>query len=225
MDCGDIISCLLYALFSSAGVFSSFSFLFFFFFFFWGSSFLPDYMHGRFRQWFSLEMSDCGPVFTELYLHVSLMTFVIIMGTAWSTGPIFNGFGAGIVQLVERATEKPGAILVVSGAARDFYLSQLPVLPLQTHLRCPYGPLRAIACINLSAHFKNPKHIVWIYKNTHSTQIAMDSAALTAAVPYRVRQPEFPATDNEVLKKKSIHSMAGFGLTKLYFIYNNTLTT
>ena len=158
-------------------------------------------MHGRFRQWFSLEMSDCGPVFTELYLHVSLMTFVIIMGTAWSTGPIFNGFGAGIVQLVERATEKPGAILVVSGAARDFYLSQLPVLPLQTHLRCPYSPPRAIACINLSAHFKNPKHIVWISKNTYCTQIAMGSAALTAAVPYRVRQPEFPATGNEVLKK------------------------
>ena len=52
----------------------------------------------------------------------------------------------------------------------------------------------------------------------------MGSAALTTAVPYRVRQPEFPATDNEVLNK-SIHPIAGFGLNKIYFIYNNTLTT
>ena len=44
MDCGDIISCLLYALLSSAGVFSSFSFIFI------SVQFLPDYMHGRFRQ-------------------------------------------------------------------------------------------------------------------------------------------------------------------------------
>ena len=139
-------------------------------------------------------MSDCGPVFTDLYPRVSLMTFVIIMGTAWSIGPIFTGFGAGIAQLVERATEKPGAILTrvrVSGAARDFYQSQLLA---QTLLRRPYSPPCAIACINLSAHFKNPKHIVWIY---------------------RVRQPEFPATDNEVLKN-SIHPMAGFRL--IFFI-------
>ena len=67
-------------------------------------------------------MSDCGPVFTELYLHVSLMTFVIIMGTAWSIGPIFNGFGAGIAQLVERATEKPGAILVEFPVRQEIFI-------------------------------------------------------------------------------------------------------
>ena len=46
---------------------------------------------------------------------------------------------------------------------------------------------------------------------TRTADIGMGSAAPTAAVPYRVRQPEFPATDNEVLKK-SILSMAGFGI-------------
>ena len=44
--------------------------------------------------------------------------------------------GDGIAQLVERPTEKPGAILRrvrISGVARDFSPSQLPV---QTLLRC-----------------------------------------------------------------------------------------
>ena len=86
-------------------------------------------------------MSDCGPVFTELYPRVSLMTFVIIMGTAWSIGHILYAFGTGTAELVVHATEKPGAILTrvrLPGAARDFSPSQLPV---HTLLRCPTTPV------------------------------------------------------------------------------------
>ena len=52
----------------------------------------------------------------------------------------FYNYGAWRAQLVERPTEKPGAILTrvrVPGVARDFCPSQLPV---QTLLRCPYSP-------------------------------------------------------------------------------------
>ena len=49
--------------------------------------------------------------------------------------------GAGMSQLLQRRTEKPGAILTwvrIPSAARDFYpYSQLSM---QTLLRCPYSP-------------------------------------------------------------------------------------
>ena len=66
-----------------------------------------------------------------------------------------------IAQLVERPTEKPGdAILTrvrIPGAARDFSPSQFPV---QTLLRCPYGPLSvcSVTWIYICANIKQPKH-------------------------------------------------------------------
>ena len=81
--------------------------------------------------------------------------------------------GDGIAQLVERPTEKPGAILRrvrTSGAARDFSPSQLPV---QTLLRCPHSPgvkshasisMRTLKIPNTGSHT-----IVWTHENTTHT--------------------------------------------------------
>ena len=66
------------------------------------------------------------------------------------------GWGGGgeerLAQLVERPTEKPGAILPrvrALGEARDFSASQLSVL-----LRCPCNRMHKHLC----AHVKNHKH-------------------------------------------------------------------
>ena len=70
----------------------------------------------------------------------------------------YNNRGAGVAQLVESPTEKPGAILTrirVPGAARD----SSPRVSFQCRLS--YGVRTApcaIACINIYAHVKNPKH-------------------------------------------------------------------
>ena len=80
---------VLYVSSSSAGVFHSSSFSFFFFI---SVQLLPKCMHGRFRQLFTMEMPECGVVFTELHPRVSLMDFVIIMGTGWSKGHILYAF-------------------------------------------------------------------------------------------------------------------------------------
>ena len=102
--------------------------------------------------------------------------------------------GARIAQLVERPTERPGAIptrVRVPGAARDFS----PRVSFQCRLRllrCPYSPLCAIACINSCVYVKNPKH--WqpypLCPNTRKilhAPIEMGSAALAAAVPHQVK--------------------------------------
>ena len=64
-----------------------------------------------------------------------------------------------IAQLIERQTEKPGAILTCVRAPRCgkgfFSQSQLSV---QTLLRCLYSPPCAIAGISICAHVKNPQH-------------------------------------------------------------------
>ena len=97
-----------------------------------------------------------------------------------------------MAQLVERSTEKPGAILIrvrVPDAARDFSGSQLSA---QTLSRCPYSLLCAIARVNISAHVKNPRH--WqpyqcldtrrqAYCTRRNKQ-QMGSATPAAAVPY-----------------------------------------
>ena len=73
----------------------------------------------------------------------------------------------GIAHVVERPTEKPGAILTrvrVPGAARDFSLS------VQTLLRCPYSPR---VQSHTSTSVRTPKipnignHIIlWPHDNT-----------------------------------------------------------
>ena len=59
------------------------------------------------------------------------------------TGPItVMYFGAGIAQLVERRTEKPGLNTDEGSSPRcgkDFFSSHSQ-LPVQTLLRCPYSP-------------------------------------------------------------------------------------
>ena len=62
--------------------------------------------------------------------------------------------GAGIAQLVERPTEKPGAILTrvrVQGSARYFS-------PSADSLTVSVQPPCAMACINSCVHVKNPEH-------------------------------------------------------------------
>ena len=98
---------------------------------------------------------------------------------------LYNHFiaitGAGIAQMVERPTEKPGAILTrvrVPSAARKF-ISQSQLL-MQILLRCPYIPLvqshasTSVRMLKICAHVKNPKHwqpctIVWTRQNTAHT--------------------------------------------------------
>ena len=66
-------------------------------------------------------------------------------------------------------------------------------------------PPRAVACINISRHVKNPKH--WQPYHCLDTEIlhiliGMDSTALVAAVPYPggcCALPKFPARNNEVI--------------------------
>ena len=68
---------------------------------------------------------------------------------------------AGIVQLVERPTEKPGAILTrvrVPSAARDFFVVVPVSTPSADSLTVSTQPPGAIACINICAHIKAPKH-------------------------------------------------------------------
>ena len=64
---------------------------------------------------------------------------------------------AGIAQLVECLTEKPGAILTwvrVPSTAKDFLPGQFSVHSLMMSVL----PARATACINICMHVKNPKH-------------------------------------------------------------------
>ena len=97
--------------------------------------------------------------------------------------------GAGMSQLLQRRTEKPGAILTwvrIPSAARDFYpYSQLPV---QTLSRCPYSPrershastsVRTLKIPNTGSHIPLFGHT----KIAH-TLIAMGRAALAAAMLY-----------------------------------------
>ena len=180
--------------------------------------YLVRFLSFLFRSSFCL--ITCMAAFVNDSLWRCQIAVQLIMGTAWSIGPIFNGFGAG--------TEKPGAILTqvrVSGAARDFYLSQLPVLPVQTHLLCPYSPLRAIACIILSAHFKNPKHIAWNYENTYCTHRNGQRCSYgCCALPGKAAR----ISCNGQWSTEKIHSFDGRlwdFLWGFYFIYNNILTT
>ena len=65
--------------------------------------------------------------------------------------------GTGMARLVERPTEKPGAILTrvrVPGVARDLSPSQFSVRTLTVSVQ----PLRAITCISICTNVKNPEH-------------------------------------------------------------------
>ena len=83
-----------------------------------------------------------------------------------------------VAQLVERPTEKPGAILTrgrVPSAAKDFS-PRVNFLCRLCYVRCPYSPPPPpppIACINICAHVKNPETLAavfiyhfWTHKNT-----------------------------------------------------------
>ena len=92
------------------------------------------------------------------------------------TGPItVMYFGAGIAQLVERLTEKPGLNTDEGSSPRcgkDFFSSQSQ-LPVQTLLRSPYSPrvessaptfVRTLKISNNGSHT-----IVWTQENTTHT--------------------------------------------------------
>ena len=99
----------------------------------------------------------------------------------------FSGWG--IAQLVQRLTERPGAILTrarVPCAARDFS----PRADFQCRLS--YGVRTAPVCnqshastsvCTLTIPNSGSHTTVWIRENTH-TLIGMGSAALAAVVPY-----------------------------------------
>ena len=96
--------------------------------------------------------------------------------------------GRGIAQLVERPTEKPGAVptrVRVPGEVKDFS----PRVSFQCRLlRCPYSPPCAIACINICTLVKNsthwqPYHCFGHTKILH-TLAEIGSAVRAAAVPY-----------------------------------------
>ena len=64
----------------------------------------------------------------------------------------------GIAQLVDRRTEQPCAILTrvrVPGVAKGVFSQSRRSM--QTLLRCPYGPVFNLACINICAHVQNLK--------------------------------------------------------------------
>ena len=101
-----------------------------------------------------------------------------------------------IAQLVQRPTEKPGAILTsvrVPSAARIFFSqSQCSV---QTLLLFSYSPCVTVlkyACINFCAALYKPQTLGYIqmaiplfgHTKILQTLIGMGSAALAAAVPY-----------------------------------------
>ena len=117
-----------------------------------------------------------------------------------------------VAQLVERPTEKPGAILTrgrVPSAAKDFS-PRVNFLCRLCYVRCPYSPPPPpppppIACINICAHVKNPETLAavfiyhfWTHKNTahndrnggggggggETEQVCVRFTALAAAVSY-----------------------------------------
>ena len=99
-------------------------------------------------------------------------------------------WGAWIAQLVERPTEKPGAILthvLVPGAAKDFS----PRIDFQCRLslRCPHSPrvqshsATSVRTLKIPKHWQ-PHHCWDARKYCTHTDRNMVSAALAAAVPY-----------------------------------------
>ena len=78
---------------------------------------------------------------------------------------------AEIAQLVERPTEKPGAIptrVRIPGAARDVYSKRK--LPVLTHLRCSCSPrvqsLASTSVCTVKIPSTGSHTIVWTHKNT-----------------------------------------------------------
>ena len=67
---------------------------------------------------------------------------------------------------------------------------------------------RAVTCINVCLHIKKIQTLAATplpgHKKILHTLIGMGSAALAAAVPYHVRQPEFHIRDKEILPKNCI---------------------
>ena len=105
--------------------------------------------------------------------------------------------------MVEHLTEKPGAMLTwvqVPGAARDFS----PKVSFQC--RPSYSVHTVPMSINICAHVKNPTH--WQpYHCLDTRQYCthwLEWVALLLRLLHltQVWQPEFPARDEEVLKKE-----------------------
>ena len=119
---------------------------------------------------------------------------------------------AGIAQLVERPTEKPGAIQTrvrIPGTTRDFsprasFQCRLSYGVRTVSVRCPC----AVPYINICVHIKNPKH--WppyhgLDKRKYCTRWQKRVALLLQLLCItRVRRPKFPPMDNEVLKQINI---------------------
>ena len=85
---------------------------------------------------------------------------------------------AGMAQLAERPTEKPGAILTrvrVPGATRE--LSYKSHLSLQTLLRCPYSPRgqshASTPVLTLKIPNTGSHTIIWTHDNTAQTNSDM----------------------------------------------------
>ena len=106
--------------------------------------------------------------------------------------------GAGIAQLVQRRLKSQAQYW------REF---ESPVWRgvLNFQCRLSYGVRAAPACNRMHQHLCKSRTLAAIpvfgHKKMLHSLVGMDSAALAAAVSYLVRQPEFPARDNEALKK------------------------
>ena len=121
-----------------------------------------------------------------------------------ATTILWKNTGAAIAQLVERQTDKAGAILIWGGfespVRQGMFLPQSASSADFLTLSVP--PPCAIACIYTCAVVKNPKHWQpYRYLDTGKYHThRQEWVAIT--VPYQVRRPEFPARDKEVLKRK-----------------------
>ena len=114
----------------------------------------------------------------------------------------WQGIGAGIVQLIERPTEKQGTtqmrVRVPGHAAKNFQCGLV---------RCPHSPcVRSDLSTSVSSlKIPNQSHIpLFGHSKIVRIVIGMGGTALVARLLYhtQVRRPEFPARDQEVLKRK-----------------------
>ena len=115
-----------------------------------------------------------------------------------------------MAQLVERPTEKPGAILTrvrVPGAARDFFIFIPESAFSADSLTVSIKPSCSIACISIGVYDKNPKQWqLYCCLDTRTllhTLIGMSSAALAPTVPYPDTATRVcPQGTKKYLKKK-----------------------
>ena len=120
----------------------------------------PTHIH---LSWNKIAVQNC-----------SVSCYGLSNDTLWQSSVSNTSRATGMVQLVERPTEKPGAILTrirIPDSAR-FLCCCCCFLPESTQLQTPLKVSAqlpcAIACINICAHVTNPEH--WLPYHCLDTQ-------------------------------------------------------